>query len=46
VSTSDARDLAIVGMLVLAPFALVVIVALFRGYNVTLKFWRDKHNDK
>jgi hypothetical protein len=38
----EARNLAIVAMFAIAPIALVVIVALLRGYSIHLSLTRDK----
>ena len=39
-SAEDARNLAAVAVLALAPVALVWIVALLRGYQIDVRFRR------
>lgn len=41
-STADARDLAIAVALVLAPGTLVALVALLKGYTLTLHMTRPE----
>lgn len=40
------RATVIVLALILAPVSLVVIVALLRGYNITVVFRRDRDRDR
>lgn len=44
-SPAEARDLALVGLVLFAPTALVVIVALLRGYSLNLTMRRRHHED-
>ncbi|HET6194117.1 MAG TPA: hypothetical protein VFE12_00115 [Acetobacteraceae bacterium] len=39
-ATVDARDLALWALVVTAPFALVLIVALLRGYEISVHLTR------
>lgn len=39
---SDARAVAIVAALVLAPFALVALAAIMRGYTIDVHMTRDE----
>jgi len=44
VSTSDARDLAAIALIAIAPLAIVLLVALLRGYTITVHMTREnKH---
>jgi hypothetical protein len=36
VSTGEARDLAIIAVIAVAPLAITLIFALLRGYNITV----------
>lgn len=40
-TTDDARNLAIVAVFATAPIALVLLLAILRGYTVTLHMTRD-----
>jgi hypothetical protein len=39
-STEDARNLAIVAIVAIAPVAIVLIFAILRGYTITLHMTR------
>jgi len=41
VNTSDARDLAIIAVIAVAPLAIVLIFAILRGYTVTVHMTRE-----
>jgi hypothetical protein len=43
---SEARDAALIALVAIAPLAIVLIVALIRGYTVTVHLTRDskKHD--
>lgn len=43
--TTDARNLAIVAVVAIAPLALVVIFAILRGYTVHLTMFRGRRRD-
>jgi hypothetical protein len=40
VSTSDARDLAIIAVIAVAPLAITLIVALLRSYTIDVHMTR------
>jgi hypothetical protein len=42
VSTEDARNLAIIAVVAIAPLAIVLIIALLRGYTIDLHMRRDR----
>lgn len=42
--TSDARNLAIIAVIAVAPLAIVLIIALLRGYQIDLHMRRDRNN--
>jgi hypothetical protein len=42
VSTEDARNVAIILIIAIAPLAIVLIVALLRSYTVSLHMTRDE----
>jgi hypothetical protein len=42
VTTSDARDLAIIAVIAVAPLAIVLIFAILRAYTITLHMTRDE----
>lgn len=39
--TADARNLALIAVIAVAPLAIVLIVALLRGYTIDLHMTRD-----
>jgi hypothetical protein len=39
--TGDARDLAIIAVIAVAPLAITMIIALLRGYTIDLHMTRD-----
>lgn len=41
-TTADARNLAVVAVIAIAPLAIVLLVALLRGYTVHLSMRRDR----
>jgi hypothetical protein len=41
-SPADARSLALVALIAVAPLALVLMVALLRGYTITIHLVRDQ----
>jgi hypothetical protein len=41
VTTADARSLAIVALVAVAPIVVVLLFAILRGYTVTLHMTRD-----
>jgi hypothetical protein len=41
VTTEDARNLAIVAVIAIAPLALVILFAILRGYTIDLHMSRD-----
>jgi hypothetical protein len=41
---NDARTAAIVGVLVFAPFALVALAAIVRGYTISVHMKRPRRN--
>lgn len=43
-STADARNLAIVSVVAVAPLALVLLVALVRGYTIHLTMFRGRRD--
>ena len=43
--TDNARDLALITILAVAPVALIVLVALLRGYTIHLHMYRRKKGD-
>ena len=47
-ATEDARNLAIIAVIAVAPLAIVLMVALLRGYTMTMHFTRfnKKKNDE
>lgn len=50
-STSDARNLAIIAVIAVAPLAIVLIIALLRSYTIDLHMTRDvrrgrRHRDE
>jgi len=46
-TTSGARDLAVVALIAVAPLAIVLIVALLRGYSIDVHFKRrDKREGR
>jgi hypothetical protein len=40
-STEDARNLALIAVIAVAPLAIVMIFALLRGYTIDLHMTRD-----
>jgi hypothetical protein len=42
VNTSDARNLAIVAVIAVAPLAIVLIFAMLRGYTIHLTAFREE----
>jgi hypothetical protein len=42
VSTDDARNLAIIAVIAVAPLAIVLITALLRGYTIDVHMTRDE----
>lgn len=44
--TADARSAAIVAVVAVAPLAIVVIVAMLRGYSIHVQLDRDQHRRK
>lgn len=40
-TTGDARNLAIVAIIAVAPLAIILIIAFIRGYNITVHFRRN-----
>lgn len=45
-STSDARDLAFIAIIAVAPLAIVLIVALMRGYTITVHMTRESKKNR
>jgi hypothetical protein len=45
VTTEDARNLAIVAIVAIAPVAIVLIFALLRGYTITLHMDRTRRRN-
>jgi hypothetical protein len=45
-TASDARDLAIVALVAIAPLAIVLIVALLRGYTISLHLERGSNGGR
>jgi len=44
--TADARSLALVALIAVAPLAIVLIIALLRGYSIDVHFKRrDRRRD-
>jgi hypothetical protein len=45
--TSDARNLAIVAVIAVAPLAITLVIALLRGYTIDLHMTREnrRHRD-
>jgi len=44
--TADARNLALVAIIAVAPLAIVLIIALLRGYSIDVHFKRrDRRRD-
>lgn len=41
-TTEDARNLAIVAVIAIAPLALVLLFALLRGYTIDLHMTREE----
>lgn len=41
-TTEDARNLAAVAVLAVAPLALVLIFAILRGYTITIHLTREE----
>lgn len=41
-TTGDARALAIVALIAVAPLAIVLVIALLRGYTISLHMTRDE----
>jgi hypothetical protein len=39
--TSDARNLAIVAVIAVAPLAITLVIALLRGYTIDLHMTRE-----
>jgi len=46
VTTADARNLAIIAMIAIAPIALTLIIALIRGYTIDLHMTRPWGRDR
>lgn len=44
-TSADPRTLAIVALIATAPIAIVLVVALLRGYTIDIHLTRD-HNDR
>lgn len=44
--TADARSAALVAVVAVAPLALVIIVALLRGYTITVHLDRRPPKDR
>lgn len=42
---SDTAKIAVVGLLAAAPVMFVLIVALIRGYTISIHFRRERHRD-
>lgn len=40
-TTEDARNLAVIAVLAIAPLAIVLIFAILRGYTIDLHMTRD-----
>ena len=40
-NTDEARDLAVIAIIAVAPLAIVLIVAMIRGYTITLHMTRN-----
>ena len=40
-TTGDARNLAIIVVIAIAPLAIVMVIALLRGYTIDLHMTRD-----
>lgn len=45
-SDQQVRDIAIVLLVAMAPFTIVLLAAIVRGYSVHLTFTRDRHDSK
>lgn len=41
-TTDDARNLAAIALIAIAPLAIVLIVALLRGYTIDIHMTRDE----
>jgi hypothetical protein len=46
VSTEDARSLAIIALIAVAPIVVVLLFAILRGYTVTLHMTREDRRPK
>jgi hypothetical protein len=44
--TADARSAAIVAVVAVAPLAIVLIIALLRGYTIDLHMTRPDRSDR
>lgn len=44
--TADARNLALIAVIAVAPLAIVLIVALFRGYTIDLHMTREERRPR
>lgn len=42
-TTADARSLALVALIAVAPLAIVLVIALLRGYTIDLHMTRDEN---
>lgn len=45
-STDDARNLAIIAVIAVAPLAITLIFAILRGYTITVHFTRENKKGK
>jgi hypothetical protein len=43
--SSDAQAIAVISVIAVAPLAIVLIIALLRGYTMHLTMSRDKRDD-
>jgi hypothetical protein len=47
--TGEAKDVALIAVIAIAPLAIVMIIALIRGYHIDVHFFRgsdkSKHRD-
>lgn len=41
-TSENARDLAFIAFIAIAPLAMILIVALIRGYTITLHMTRER----
>ena len=40
----QAADLAVAGLVIAAPIAIVMLVAMLRGYTISIRFTREDKN--